>query len=298
MNSSGISGTIFEIRELCFEDGPGPRTTLFFKGCPLRCLWCHNPEGWNSEPQRFVLNEECLHCGICRKVCPSPEHCIACGRCAAVCPKQRYRLCGRTMSVADIAERVLKDRDFLMRSGGGVTFSGGEPLLQMDFLLALVRALRPLSIAVESCGYASCENYRTMLECVDFVFQDLKCMDEALHRKLTGVSNALILKNTALLLKSGVPSVIRIPIIPGVNDIPAELEAAAEFLSDLPRGSLQEIQLLPYHGAGAIKYRQLAMDYPLEGLPENYEVPEEFQAIFEKKRLRCRRKKVLGTVKK
>jgi len=254
-------GMVFDIREFCLHDGPGLRTTVFLKGCPLSCLWCHNPEGQSPQPQIMRnLAVACLDCGNCAKVCKHPGHCLACGDCVSACPAGRIHLCGEKMTAQELADRLLRDREVLAKSGGGVTFSGGEPLVQLDFLLAVTKLVAPLPVAVETSGYAPPSDYARMLAAVDLVLQDWKCSSENLHRRLTGVSNANIKANVALLARSGRPFLLRLPLVPGLNDGDAELEAAAEFFASLNATALREVQLLPYHGGAAAKYRQLGLD--------------------------------------
>ncbi len=257
-----VTGTIFEIREFCLHDGPGIRTTVFFKGCPLRCLWCHNPESWSPRPQLMLSGpHDCMHCGQCREVCPSPGRCIGCGRCTAVCPAMRRKLCGRVVTAEEVAHRIQADALVLSSSGGGVTFSGGEPLAQPEFLHALCRRLKPLHLAIETSGHAEPEAYRQMLEDVDFVFQDIKCALPERHRRLTGVDNALILNNIVRLQDSGKPCIVRIPLVPGLNDDDENLAATADVVGR-KGGGLLEVQLLPYHDGGAAKHRALGQTPP------------------------------------
>ena len=255
-------GIVFEIREFCLHDGPGIRTTVFLKGCPLRCLWCHNPEGQSMRPQKMTSTAiDCIGCGNCRKACRHHDGCVACGDCVPVCPQRRLRIAGKRMTASELADSILRHKDVLATSGGGVTFSGGEPLAQIDFLCRTASLLRPLNVAVETSGYASTEVYSRMLSAVDFVLQDWKCASETLHRKLTGVSNELIRNNIRLLAQSGKDFIIRLPLVPGYNDSDAELEAAAAFFAELNSPALKEIQLLPYHGGAEGKYSQLGISH-------------------------------------
>ena len=263
-----LAANIFEIREFCVHDGPGLRTTVFLKGCPLRCLWCHNPEGQSPRPERMIVpHRECLHCGECVRVCPQGidsstelsrvvQDCQLCGKCVQSCPVGRLRLCGERVTAAELAMRVNRNREVLL-SSGGVTFSGGEPLLYISYLKEVATRLAPMHIAVETCGHAEEADYRAMLEFTDFVLQDWKCASTELHRRLTGVSNERIRNNIRILATSGRPFVLRLPLVPGLNDSTAELEAAAKFFSGLPPSGLTEIQLLPYHPGGETKLHQL-----------------------------------------
>ena len=255
-------GIVFDIREFCLHDGPGIRTTVFLKGCPLRCLWCHNPEGQERRPQIMrSTSVACIGCGNCRKVCRHAGGCVACGECVPACPVSRIHLCGRWMTATELAERLLSDKALLEESGGGVTFSGGEPLAQADFICEVARLCSPLKTAVETSGYATAAVYSRMLEATDFVLQDWKCATESLHERLTGVSNEQIKANIRLLAKSGRPFVLRLPLVPGMNDGDSELEAAADFFAGICTSTLKEVQLLPYHGGAAAKFRQLGIEH-------------------------------------
>ena len=282
-----VTGIIFDVREFCLHDGPGVRTTVFLKGCPLRCLWCHNPEGQSMAPERLVVDSAaCMNCGRCRDVCPSPDSCIGCGRCAVACPARRRRLCGERTTAADLAKRILLDAEVLAASGGGVTFSGGEPLAQIDFVADLTSRLAPIHIAVETCGHAPEADYLRMLSFTSLVLQDWKCFGESLHRRLAGVSNNLIQHNIRLLAESGRPFFLRLPLVPGLNDSDAELEAAARFFISLKAKALQGIQLLPYHPVGETKLRQLGRTSEMPPLEGNAPNPNA-QAIFQNAGLDC-----------
>jgi pyruvate formate lyase activating enzyme len=253
------TGVIFEIREFCLHDGPGIRTTVFFKGCPLRCAWCHNPEGFAPEPQLLVNRAACTGCGACRAVCRHADRCVACGACVPVCPQGCRRLCGRRVSAEALAAELRQNEAFFLRYGGGLTFSGGEPLRQAAFLVALAERLRPVHLAVETSGYAPPEAYRRVAGAVDLVIQDLKHPDPAAHRRYTGVEVGTVLENLAWLKASGRPFVARIPLIPGVNDAPETLERFAELLQGA--SGLTEVELLPYHLAAGAKYALLGLAY-------------------------------------
>lgn len=280
-----MRGCVFEVREFCVHDGPGVRSTVFFKGCPLRCRWCQNPEGLFFEPELLVNNRPCLGCGACRKLCPSPGRCIACGRCAAHCPAGKRKIAGQYVDAKELAVRLLRDREFLACSGGGVTFSGGEPLAQPEFLFALSDHLRGIHQVVETSGFAPEEVYREMLRKIDLIYQDLKCADPERHRELTGQDNRPVLRNLELLKASGKPFVIRIPVIPSCNADEANLAACAE----LVRGAkqLRRVELLPYNPAAPSKYRSVGREFPLR--PEEF--PEvhyrSLEAVFRSRGLPC-----------
>ena len=280
-----MTGCIFEVREFCVHDGPGIRTTVFFKGCPLRCLWCQNPEGLAFAPELLLNGRACLECGCCRTVCLSPGHCTACGRCAEVCPAGKRVIAGRRVEVETLARQLLRDREFLASSGGGVTFSGGEPLAQPEFLFALCDALPGVHRVLETSGFASGEVYEEMLRHVDLVFQDLKCADPERQRRLTGQSNAPILANLERLKRSGTPFVIRIPVIPGINDDEADLDRLAALLTDARDRT--EVQLLPWNPAAPAKYPQTGRVFPMTP-PTSAADPASLCRIFTARQLRCR----------
>ena len=247
---TALTATIFEVREFCLHDGPGIRTTVFFKGCPLRCAWCHNPEGLSPEPEMLFKSAKCHHCGNCQN--------------GGDCPHGARVPCGRRWTVAELAEEIRVNADILRSSGGGVTFSGGEPLMQAKFLCALADELKvehdggrgatalPIHLALETSGFAPNEVYREVVERMDLVFQDLKHPDPAAHKRWTGVDPAPIHANLAWLKASGRPFVARIPLIPGVNDSDAAKEGFARLLEG-PSGLLR-VELLPYHLTAAAKY--------------------------------------------
>ena len=223
-------GRIFEIREFTLHDGPGVRTTVFFKGCPLRCAWCHNPEGQSFDKEMMT-----------RKDGESVQ-------------------CGQDWDVESLAEELLKNADIMKQSGGGVTFSGGEPLSQAEFLLQLIPLLKShnVHLAVETSGYADVETYRSVIEEMDFVYQDVKLLDEIEFRNWTGGNLKIVLDNISWLRKSGVPFVFRVPLIPGVNDSESSGEKFRAFAGK------DMIEYLPYNNAAGVKYRMLGREYALK----------------------------------
>ena len=239
---SELTATIFEVREFCLHDGPGIRTTVFFKGCPLRCTWCHNPEGLSPEPEMLFKSAKCHHCGNCKN--------------GGDCPHGARVPCGRRWTVAELAQEIRVNADILRSSGGGVTFSGGEPLMQAKFLCALADELKtgtvPVHLALETSGYAPEEAYRQVVERMDLVFQDLKHPNPIEHKRWTGVDPAPIHANLAWLKASGRPFVARIPLIPGVNDSEEAKEGFACLLDG--KSGLLRVELLPYHLTAAAKY--------------------------------------------
>lgn len=234
------------------HDGPGVRTTVFFKGCPMGCHWCHNPEGLSFAPELLINSRRCMECGNCRKVCPSPDKCIACGKCAEACPAGKRRIAGEMWESDALAERLLRDKDLYAKSCGGVTFSGGEPLAQPEFLFALADALDGVHKTIETSGFAPGDVYRKMLEHVDLVYQDVKIADPVQHKKYTGWDNAPILRNLEILKGSGKPFVVRVPMVPGITDSSENLTAISAMVNDAD--NLLEIQHLPWNGAAPAKY--------------------------------------------
>lgn len=292
-------GTVFSIERYAVHDGGGIRTLVYFKGCPLRCLWCANPEGLEARPQLFSFPERCIGCGHCEAACPHgaarpadptvPPACVGCGRCADVCPADARRLFGQQMSVADVLQVVLKDRAFYRNSGGGITLSGGEPTAQADFARALLAACRRqgLDTAMETCGQTSFPLLAGLAEYLDLILYDLKHMDREAHRQLTGAPNDLILENLTRLGALGVPVLVRVPVIPGHNDDPANLKATAAFAAGVP--SVQAVELLPYHNYGTGKYPRCGRAYPLTDLPlPTRERMRELAAIIESEGVPCR----------
>lgn len=270
------TGRIFDIMKYSIHDGPGIRTTVFFKGCPLRCWWCHNPESQSTAPELMLWPDRCIACGECLQVCAhgavsqvggaivtNPDRCQDCLTCVGVCYSGARSAAGRTASVDEVMAEVAKDAIFYDESGGGVTFSGGEPLMQPDFLAALLERCkaREYRTAVETSGYGKLNDLLRVSDLVDLFLYDVKLMDEAAHRTYTGVSNRFILGNLRELSRQHANIHVRIPVIPGVNDSPANLAATGRFVADLP--GVREIHLLPYHTAGAQKYRRLARTYEL-----------------------------------
>ncbi len=273
-----ITGIVFDIRKFSIHDGPGIRTTVFFKGCPLRCRWCHNPEGLAPRPELMLHTNRCIHCGACLEVCPhgaishtgelistDAERCVGCGACVAVCYAEARRIVGREMTPAQVMAEIEQDAPFYDESGGGATFSGGEPLLQWEFLLELLRACKARGIhtAVDTCGFAPWEALDTIREYVDLFLYDLKLINAARHRQFTGVSNAPILRNLQMLAQRGSALILRLPLIPGVNDAAEDLHRWGEFVAALPH--ILQVDILPYHRLGAEKYERLNRPY---GLPE------------------------------
>lgn len=252
------SGTIFELKEFAIYDGPGIRQTVFLKGCPLRCCWCHNPEGMQRDPELMVNYNACKNCGKCRSIC-SKQTCDACGACIPHCPQGARRICGQKITSQQLAERIQNNNAYYAAAGGGVTFSGGEPLQQHLFLLEVLEQLRGVDTAMETSGYAAPEIFCQVVSKIDFVFMDLKMMDSQQHKKYTGAGNERILKNAESLLTSGKQAVIRIPLIPGINDTLCNMQATADFIYRVNPET--RVELLPYHRTAGAKYKMLNREF-------------------------------------
>ena len=267
-----MQGLITNIQRFSVHDGPGIRTTVFLKGCPLHCFWCHNPEDMRPkvELQQFV--DRCIACDECLAACPdgairvdvtgraiNREVCTACGRCVEKCVAESLVLSGRWIESRDLVADLLLDRVFYERSGGGITLSGGEPALQADFSEEILRLAHGhgLHTAIETAAYCRWDELSRMLPSLDLVIFDLKSLDDRVHRDATGVSNALILENAARLAASGRPLIVRTPVIPGVNDTPEAIAAVARFIA--PFSHVLYYELLPYHQLSEGKYRSLGM---------------------------------------
>ena len=272
-----MTGTVFNIQRFCVNDGPGIRTTVFLKGCPLSCAWCHNPESNSARPELFYDADQCVSCGRCVSLCPQKAHlmengrhqlrresCVRCMACAEThCPA--LAAAGETRRAEDVMAEVLRDRPFYQASGGGMTLSGGEPFFQEAFALKLLRLAREAQVhtCVETCGFAPLSLLEQAARWVDLFLYDIKLTDPALHRQWTGVSNDRILENLRALDKMGAKTVLRCPVIPGVNDTPAHFQGVAKIANSLMH--LQEIHLEPYHPLGVSKARRLGRESLLEG---------------------------------
>lgn len=274
-------GLLFDIKRYSINDGPGIRATLFFKGCPLRCRWCHNPESIAPQVQKLFTAAKCIDCGACVSACPvgacavSPPHgivtdaarCILCGRCAEVCPTLATQMSGRYYSVAELLAIVEKERHHFDQSGGGVTCSGGEPLLQAPFLHELLVALgaRHIHRCVDTCGLAPWETLAEIARHTDLFLYDLKLIDPERHRLQTGVDNALILDNLQRLAATGAAIHIRLPLIGGVNADDANLEATAQLVAELA-GEKKPVHLLPFHDVARAKDEKLGQIRDMAGM--------------------------------
>ncbi len=252
-------GIIFDIEEFAVYDGPGIRITVFLKGCPLRCMWCHNPEGLSAKQELMVSSNGCLHCNKCVQVCTREGDCNLCKKCICVCPIGLRKICGKEVTSTELAERLLKNQDFLRNNKGGVTFSGGEPLLQSEFLGDVLKKIPNIHKAVETSGYSDENTFINIINQLDLIVMDLKIIDSHLHKAYTGKDNALIINNLKKLMQSGKPFIIRIPLIPGVNDTFANLEQTAELLTNT--SNLLRVELLPYHKTAGAKYQMVKKEY-------------------------------------
>lgn len=278
-NPDTFSGVIFDIRKYSIHDGPGIRTAVFLKGCPLSCWWCHNPEGRSPDIEIIQRDNRCIRCGACLSVCETGatyQHndeilldrarCTLCGACVDECYAEARQLVGRRMSVTQVMTEIEADLPFYEQSNGGVTFSGGEPLMQPRFLKALLSACRQQGIhtALDTCGYASWNLIDGLRQDVNLFLYDIKVLDDPLHRKFTGVSNRLILDNLRRLSQCGSNIIVRFPLIPGLNDNDEQVRQLAELVNSL--SNVSEIDILPYHSSAINKYNSLGLDYSLEGL--------------------------------
>lgn len=258
-------GTIFDLKEFAIYDGPGVRQTVFLKGCPLRCNWCHNPEGLSCRPQLMVSAATCVYCGRCEAIC-GREKCVACGKCVSACPLGLRRIVGTELTSAELAMTIEKNSAYYSSIGGGVTFSGGEPLMQSDFLEEVLELLPSLHRAIETSGFAPPDVFERIVQRLDYVIMDIKIFDSELHREHIGAGNGVILENARQLCRGQTPFVIRIPLIPGVNDNEKNFRQTAGLIAGAPM--LQKVELLPYHATAGAKYAMLGMEYSPRFRPE------------------------------
>jgi pyruvate formate lyase activating enzyme len=307
-----MTGIVFDIQRFSIHDGPGIRTTVFFKGCNLRCFWCHNPEGMCPKPELQFTPEKCIGCGECALICPNDaqhieagqrefkrELCQVCGQCTEVCYPGGLALVGKEMTVDQVMAEILKDRPFYETSKGGVTLSGGEPLVQREFAAHLLRACKTEGIhtAIETAGNYPWEHLAPLLRWTDLIMMDIKHMDSDKHRQATGVPNHRILETARRLAQSDQAVTIRVPVVPTVNDTPAEIAAIAQFVDDLAglrahyhqrdlqTSDLFSLELLPFHRLASNKYESLGYKYQARALAPLGNM-EELQAVVQRHRQR------------
>ena len=256
-------GMIFDIKEMALHDGPGLRTTVFLKGCPLRCVWCHNPEGLSAEPQLYVRQSGCTGCGLCRRGCLHAD-CQPFGRCLHVCPQGLVTVSGREMSGEQLAQRILRGTAI----ADGVTFSGGEPLMQADFIAPVMEKLKAegVHIAIETSLCMKWKNIEKVIGLVDLFFVDIKCVTPEKHMEGVGADNRVILENIRRLSETGADLILRTPVVPGFNADGYEIGKIGGFICSLP-GS-HKAELLAYHGMCSPKYAALGRKFPCEGTRE------------------------------
>ncbi len=285
-------GTVFNIQKFCINDGPGIRTTVFFKGCPLDCVWCHNPESKKIIPQLLFSEEKCTLCRKCLNVCENSVHlfngghtldrarCNTCGKCEAVCRIKALEISGKKMSVGEVMKAVLQDKEFYEDSGGGVTFSGGEPFLQSDFLIELLRASKEngLHTCIETCGYASKEKILEAIPYTDIFLFDWKITDSTLHKKFTGEGNEKILENLKLLDSNGCKIILRCPIIPDVNDNEEHFKGIVSLAEACE--NVIGVDIAPYHELGISKKMRMGEKYEYSfTVPEEVKTEEYINAV-------------------
>ena len=267
---------IFSIQKCSIHDGDGLRTLVFFKGCPLKCLWCANPESLSYQPEIMESPVRCIACEACKAACPNSaisggysidrSLCAKCFKCVDICYAESKRIAGKNYSIEELYKEIEKDRPFYSLYGGGVTFTGGEPLTHASYLKEIANKCHDnrINVVVESCGYGNYEDFKQALPYIDAMFIDIKHIDPTKHKMLTGMDNALILDNTRRISEFGIPITVRTPIVPGYTDTLENISGISEFISTIP--TIKEYELLPYHNLGESKYNSLGTPYALKGV--------------------------------
>ncbi len=291
-DSPPLAGIIFSIDRFVAEDGPGLRTSVFFKGCPLKCIWCHSPQSISDKPQLVFYSNRCIGCGSCVKVCPQNaqivseierrvlwDKCDDCGKCAEICPSKASEMVGDWLTVEQVMDIVRRDMSYYKNSGGGVTFSGGEPTMQPRFLLACLKKCKEIGIhtALDTCGLVKWPVFDEILPYVDLFLYDIKDMDSEKHKKFTGVGNELILENLNRINQRGKSIWVRVPLIPGYNDSETDISRIANFIRLMK--SVEKVSLLPYNSAAGAKYQFIGKHYELEHVVHQSE--EKLMALVE-----------------
>ena len=292
---------VISITRMTVHNGPGIRTLILFKGCPLRCIWCSTPESQKESAELAFYPDKCILCGDCIPVCRenaitigntsvflSRDLCNNCGRCVGVCYTEALKILGQEYTVEELLDVAKRDTVAYKHSGGGVTISGGEPFQRLDFLLELLQELKKIDISagVDTCGFTSRKNIEMVLPYIDFFLWDVKHMDDSTHLELTGVYNRPILDNLSFVSDRGIPIYLRIPVIPGYNDSEENLRALCDFAKNLP--SLIEIDLLPLHHLGKARYLALGREYLIEGIPlVGDKTLNEMKRLVESSGLKC-----------
>ena len=266
---------LFDVQRNSYVDGPGIRTTVFFKGCNMNCAWCHNPESQFPNPQMMVYQNKCTGCGKCKEKCPHElKTCVLCGQCTRYCPHNAREICGKAYTLDEVLREIRKDKPFYEASGGGVTFSGGECMLQIDFLEEILKECKRcgLHTAVDTAGQVPFASFERILPYTDLFLYDVKCYDSEKHKQYTGVGNELILENLARLLRADAGVWVRIPIIAGINDSIEDMTAIRRMLDSC--GYPQRVELLPYHAMGEHKYAAIGKKGQSFSVPDTKKMME------------------------
>jgi len=300
---SKTEGIVFNIQRYSIDDGPGVRTTVFLKGCPLTCHWCSNPESQSYQPEPTWRYTTCKQCGKCVETCPEKaitlegkevfvdrKACKRCGKCVDICLPEAMGMSGKKMTAEEVFKVVKRDYDYYEASGGGVTASGGEILGQADFVAELFKICREAGIGTcaDTSGFGDSEALSKILEHTDILLFDIKHMDPDEHKRACGQTNELVMSNFDLAVKSGKKLIVRVPLIPDYNTSDEALTAIAAAVKERAADAVQEVNIMPYHSYGANKYRMLGMEYPLEGLRElMHHEKTRAQEIFQQHGLKC-----------